>query len=105
MISRRQFHRVSLAAAAAAAVPDASRAQSPPAPGAPPAMAQRPEFRGTLKPELHGTHGMVAAGRQFTVEAGIRLLKAEVTQRSKDSIRCLITDSPYDHARKHTHVG
>ncbi len=60
MISRRQFHRVSLAAAAAAAVPDASRAQSPPAPGAPPAMAQRPEFRGTLKPELHGTHGMVA---------------------------------------------
>ena len=76
MISRRQFHRVSLAAAAAAAVPGASRAQSPPAPGAPPAMAQRPEFRGTLKPELHGTHGMVAAGRQFTVEAGIRLLKA-----------------------------
>jgi gamma-glutamyltranspeptidase/glutathione hydrolase len=30
----------------------------------------------TLRPELYGTHGMVAAGRQYTVEAGTRILAA-----------------------------
>jgi gamma-glutamyltranspeptidase / glutathione hydrolase len=76
MVSRRHFHGMAMAAAAAGALPDraAAQASSPPAPttGSP----QRPESRGTLRPELYGTHGMVAAGRQFTVEAGIRLLKA-----------------------------
>lgn len=30
----------------------------------------------TMRPELHGTHGMVAAGRHYTVEAGTRMLAA-----------------------------
>ena len=30
----------------------------------------------TLRPEIVGTHGIVAAGRHYTVEAGIRILRA-----------------------------
>jgi gamma-glutamyltranspeptidase / glutathione hydrolase len=73
MTSRRHFHRLSMAAVAAAALPGRASAQLL----APPATARsRPETRNTLRPELYGTHGMVAAGRQFTVEAGLRLLRA-----------------------------
>ena len=74
MISRRHFHRISMAAATAAVLPGRATAQA-----TPPATAgasRRPDARGTLRPELYGTHGIVAAGRQFTVEAGIRLLRA-----------------------------
>jgi gamma-glutamyltranspeptidase/glutathione hydrolase len=67
MFSRRHFHSLSAAAAAAAVLPGRAVAQL-----APP----RPEARATLRPELYGTHGMVAAGRQFTVDAGMRLLRA-----------------------------
>lgn len=75
MLSRREFHRVSLAAAASAALPGAAHAQAAlPGPAMP--APQRPEPRGTLRPELYGTHGMIAAGRQFTVDAGLRLLRA-----------------------------
>jgi len=72
MASRRDFHRLSIAAAMAA-LPGAGLAQSAP----PAAMAgRRPEDTATLRPEFHGTHGLVAAGRQFTVEAGTRILAA-----------------------------
>jgi len=76
MLSRRHFHRISIAAAAAAALPGHSSAQLAAPASAQATPAQRPESRDTLRPELYGTHGMVAAGRQFTVEAGMRLLKA-----------------------------
>lgn len=76
MLSRRQFHRISIAAAAAAALPGRATAQLAAPPSAFAASGQRPESRGTLRPELYGTHGMVAAGRQFTVDAGMRLLRA-----------------------------
>jgi len=71
MISRRHFHRISMAAAAGAMLPHRAPAQT-----TPPPTGRRPEQRGTLRPELYGTHGLVAAGRQFTVDAGLRLLRA-----------------------------
>jgi gamma-glutamyltranspeptidase / glutathione hydrolase len=76
MLSRRHFHRLSMATAAAAVLPGRAQAQLAAPPAQPPGTSQRAESRGTLRPELYGTHGMVAAGRQFTVEAGMRLLKA-----------------------------
>ena len=76
MLSRRHFHRLSMATAAAAVLPGRAHAQLAAPPAQPPGAGQRAESRGTLRPELYGTHGMVAAGRQFTVEAGMRLLKA-----------------------------
>ncbi|HMA12862.1 MAG TPA: gamma-glutamyltransferase, partial [Steroidobacteraceae bacterium] len=75
MLSRRHFHRIAMAAAAAAALPGRAGAQILAPPSAAAGSPQRPESRATLRPELYGTHGIVAAGRQFTVEAGIRLLK------------------------------
>jgi gamma-glutamyltranspeptidase / glutathione hydrolase len=30
----------------------------------------------TMRPEIVGSHGIVAAGRNYTVEAGIRMLRA-----------------------------
>ncbi len=74
MPSRRDFHKLSIAAAVAA-LPAAASAQNAPPPSIA-APARRPEEMLTLKPELYGTHGMVAAGRQHTVEAGIRILAA-----------------------------
>ena len=79
MPSRRDFHTLSLAALSAAALPRFARAQNaaPVAPAAAAAAAgpRRPEAP-TLKPEVYGTHGLVAAGRQYTVEAGTRILAA-----------------------------
>jgi gamma-glutamyltranspeptidase/glutathione hydrolase len=73
MPSRRDFHKLSIAAAAAAMSPDL-RAQNVPLPAGAPAAPRRPVE--TLKPELYGTHGIVAAGRHYTVEAGTRILSA-----------------------------
>jgi gamma-glutamyltranspeptidase/glutathione hydrolase len=70
--TRRDFHKLSLAAATAALTANA-RAQNLP-PGAGTAAARRNEP--TLRPELYGTHGIVAAGRHYTVEAGTRILAA-----------------------------
>jgi gamma-glutamyltranspeptidase/glutathione hydrolase len=74
MPSRRDFHKLSLAAAVAGvslsvAAQDAGLASKP-------SVSARPEDMPTLRPELLGTHGIVAAGRQHTVEAGTRLLAA-----------------------------
>lgn len=76
MPSRRDFHRFSIAAAVAS-LPAAASAQNAP----PPAVAAAPSTRrsgqtATLRPEFHGTHGIVAAGRHYTVEAGTRILAA-----------------------------
>lgn len=66
-----------MAAALAAAMPASGAAQSTPPPFlAAPAGARRPEDMATLRPELYGTHGMVAAGTQYTVDAGTRILAA-----------------------------
>jgi gamma-glutamyltranspeptidase / glutathione hydrolase len=75
MPSRRDFHKLSIAAAVAA-VPAAAAAQAPPPSIAAPIDARRLRDEPTLKPELYGTHGMVAAGRHYTVEAGTRMLAA-----------------------------
>ncbi len=75
MTSRRDFHKLSLAAAAAAMSAQAP-AQTTARPPALPAPAPRPEDATTLRPELYGTHGIVAAGRHYTVEAGTRILAA-----------------------------
>jgi gamma-glutamyltranspeptidase / glutathione hydrolase len=75
MPSRRDFHRLSIAALAT--LPAAVLAQNAPAvPVLAPAGRRRTEETATMRPELYGTHGMVAAGRQHTVEAGMRMLKA-----------------------------
>ncbi|MEO6080259.1 MAG: gamma-glutamyltransferase family protein [Steroidobacteraceae bacterium] len=76
MPSRRDFHKLSVAAAAAALAAN-TRAQNAPQVAAPTVQARaRAEDRYPLRPELHGTHGIVAAGRHYTVEAGIRILAA-----------------------------
>ncbi|MEO6186455.1 MAG: gamma-glutamyltransferase, partial [Steroidobacteraceae bacterium] len=75
MPSRRDFHKLSMAAALAALPAVASAQNAPPASIAI-GPARRLEDVPTLKPELYGTHGMVAAGRQYTVEAGTRILAA-----------------------------
>src|SRR5690348_12690468 len=78
MVSRRQFHQIAIAAAASAALP--ASAQTPPAPlvAAAAAAGERPrqEARGTIRSEIIGSHGIVAAGRNFTVQAGTRILAA-----------------------------
>ncbi len=75
MPSRRDFHKLSIAAAVAA-MPAAASAQVPPASIAAPADNRRARDVPTLRPELYGTHGIVAAGRHYTVEAGRRILAA-----------------------------
>ncbi len=75
MPSRRDFHKLSLAAAVAA-LPIAATAQSTTAAATAAPRRERPEDMPTLRPELVGTHGIVAAGRHFTVEAGTRMLAA-----------------------------
>ncbi len=75
MVSRRDFHRIA-AAAAAAALSSNAPAQTPLVSGAPQEGSRRAEEKETLRPELYGTHGIVAAGRHYTVEAGTRILAA-----------------------------
>jgi gamma-glutamyltranspeptidase/glutathione hydrolase len=75
MPSRRDFHRLSIAAAMAA-LPAGAGAQNAPPAGIAAPPGRRAEPAATLRPELYGTHGMVAAGRQHTVEAGTRILAA-----------------------------
>jgi gamma-glutamyltranspeptidase/glutathione hydrolase len=72
MPSRRDFHRLSIAAAATM-LAGTTRAQTAQQQAAA-AAARRNEM--TLKPEIYGTHGIVAAGRHYTVEAGTRMLAA-----------------------------
>jgi gamma-glutamyltranspeptidase/glutathione hydrolase len=75
MPSRRDFHRLSLGAALAG-VSSTGLAQLVPPLIAAPGRGRRADDAATLRPELYGTHGMVAAGSQYTVEAGVRLLMA-----------------------------
>jgi gamma-glutamyltranspeptidase/glutathione hydrolase len=75
MVSRRDFHKIA-AAAAAAALSSNAPAQTPLVSGAPSEGSRRAEEKETLRPELYGTHGIVAAGRHYTVEAGTRILAA-----------------------------
>src|SRR5688572_15134580 len=76
MPSRRDFHKLSLAAAVAG-LPALAPAQNlPPAAIAAAAAGRRAAEMVTLRPELYGTHGLVAAGRNYTVEAGTRMLAA-----------------------------
>jgi len=69
-----------MAAAAAALSGDLQAQNAPQPPGAAQAAAAlaaaRRAAEPSLKPELYGTHGMVAAGRHYTVEAGTRILAA-----------------------------
>jgi gamma-glutamyltranspeptidase/glutathione hydrolase len=77
MVSRRDFHKVSMAAAAAAIAPQAMTQTGAAAPAAAATSTERRrDSRATLRPELHGTQAMVAAGRQYTVEAATRILGA-----------------------------
>ena len=75
MPSRRDFHKFSIAAAVAG-LPAAVSSQNAPPASIAVAQGRRTEEVATLRPELHGTHGMVAAGRHHTVEAGTRMLAA-----------------------------
>ena len=77
MPSRRDFHKLSIAAAAGRPCRQPRLRRMHPAParrrGSPPGA---PRQVATLRPEVHGTHGIVAAGRHYTVEAGTRILAA-----------------------------
>jgi gamma-glutamyltranspeptidase/glutathione hydrolase len=70
---RRWMHRSALAVAVAMAAGMAAvgAQQRVPAP-APPASAPRAE---TLRPEILGTRGIVAAGRHYSVSAGVRIMQ------------------------------
>ncbi len=74
MPTRRDFHKLAIAAAVAA-LPGIGSAQTP-ASIFVPGGRSRGEAAITLRPEIHGTHGIVAAGTRYTVEAGARILKA-----------------------------
>lgn len=77
MPSRRDFHRFSIAAAAAAALPRVGMAQGvPPASIAAPAALPPADEMPTVRPELYGRYGMVAAGTHYTVQAGMQVLAA-----------------------------
>ncbi len=76
MPSRRDFHRFSIAAAATALSANATAQLAPQASGAIAPGGRRIEEKETLRPELYGTHGIVAAGRHYTVEAATRILAA-----------------------------
>jgi gamma-glutamyltranspeptidase / glutathione hydrolase len=76
MPSRRDFHKYSLAAAAAALAPSGHGQNAPSAAASAVAGFRRAEEKVTLRPELYGTHGIVSAGRHYTVEAGTRMLAA-----------------------------
>jgi gamma-glutamyltranspeptidase/glutathione hydrolase len=73
MPSRRDFHKLTLAAGTAA-LAGSTRAQN--AAQAASASGASKRSADTLRPELYGTHGVVAAGRHYTVEAGTRILAA-----------------------------
>ncbi|MCU1384883.1 MAG: gamma-glutamyltranspeptidase [Acidobacteria bacterium] len=62
------FAAVRLSAAAVAVTAVTVTAQAPP----PPRAAPRVD---TLRPEILGTHGIVAAGRHYSVSAGVRILQ------------------------------
>src|SRR5690606_29334901 len=74
MATRRDFHRLSIAAALST-LPAAGWAQSSP-PAAAGGGMRRVEEILTLRPEVYGTHGVVAAGTQYTVDAALRILAA-----------------------------
>ncbi len=74
MPTRRDFHKLSIAAALAA-LPGVGSAQST-APASEAAGRRRREELSTVRSEVYGTHGIVAAGTQQTVEAGMRILTA-----------------------------
>lgn len=74
MPTRRDFHKLTIAAAVAAVPVAASSQTATPASAA--SARPRPEDMPTLRPQLQGTHGIVAAGRPQTVEAGTRMLAA-----------------------------
>lgn len=76
MHTRREFHKLSLAAAVAA-LPGVGAAQST-APGPLDAAVGRMRRQNvaTVKSQAYGTQGVVAAGTQYTVEAGVRILAA-----------------------------
>jgi gamma-glutamyltranspeptidase / glutathione hydrolase len=67
-LSRRRSSRAALATAAVAAILAA-------APGAQTPMPPQAPRADTLKPEILGTHGIVAAGRHYSVSAGTRMLQ------------------------------
>jgi gamma-glutamyltranspeptidase/glutathione hydrolase len=75
MPSRRDFHKLSIAAATAAALPAAAQVQNVP-PASLAAVPQKIEDIPVLRPEVYGTHGLVSGGCQYTVEAGTRMLAA-----------------------------
>ena len=74
MLTRRDFHKLAIAAAVAA-LPGIGSAQTP-ASIFVPGGRSRDAANITLRPEVHGTHGIVAAGTRYTVEAGARILEA-----------------------------
>ncbi len=76
MPTRRDFHKLSIAAALAA-LPGVGATQStaPASIDAPVGGRRRKEIA-TVRSEVYGTHGIVAAGTQHTVEAGRRILAA-----------------------------
>ena len=76
MPTRRDFHKLSIAAAMAA-LPGVGLGQSAAEPrNAVPVRQRRGDLSGTVRSEVYGTHGVVAAGTQYTVEAGRRILAA-----------------------------
>lgn len=75
MPTRRDFHKFTLAAAVAA-LPGVGSAQSSAPVGGGIQGRRRIDQTPTVRPEVHGTHGVVAAGTQYTVEAGARMLAA-----------------------------
>ncbi|MET0280307.1 MAG: gamma-glutamyltransferase [Steroidobacteraceae bacterium] len=76
MPSRRDFHKLSLAAAVAALPTLAPGQSSPPASLAAVPPAKRQDELRTLRQQLLATQGIVAAGSPHTVEAGTRMLDA-----------------------------
>ncbi len=76
MPSRRDFHKLSIAAVSAAALPAAAQVQNAPPASIAAVPAQRIEDIPVLRAEMYGTHGLVSGGCQYTVEAGTRMLAA-----------------------------
>jgi gamma-glutamyltranspeptidase/glutathione hydrolase len=72
MPSRRDFHRLSIAAAVGGLAGARFAQAASPTPLALPELPPPP----SLRPELYGTHGMVAAATSYTVNAGTRILAA-----------------------------
>ena len=73
-LSRRSLGLAALGGVAAVSAAKDAQAQSAKAPILEPTRLESPDE--TMRPELLGTFGMVAAGRHYAVEAGIRTLLA-----------------------------